>query len=49
MTTHGFDDLPEDPGVMRALVEANNGNLGVYATIAQPGVIKVGDTLHLQA
>ncbi len=49
MTTHGFDDLPEDPGVMRALVEANQGNLGVYATIAQPGAIRVGDTLHLQA
>ena len=34
---------------MRALVEANNGNLGVYATVVQPGQIKVGDTLELQS
>ena len=49
MTTHGFGDLPEDPGVMRALVQANNGNLGIYASVVQPGEIKVGDTLQVQS
>ncbi len=46
MTTHGFDDLAKDPGIMRALVEANNGNLGVYASVTRPGRIKVGDNLE---
>jgi uncharacterized protein YcbX len=45
MTTHGFSELPKDPGVMRALVEANGGNIGVYAKVIQGGVISVGDAL----
>ena len=49
MTTHGFDALPKGPGIMRALVQANNGDLGVYASIVEPGEIRVGDTLELDA
>lgn len=45
MTTHGFDDLPKDPTIMRALVREAGGNLGVYATVRQAGKIKVGDEL----
>lgn len=47
MVTHPQDDLPKDPGIMRALVRESGGNLGVYATIVQPGRVMVGDIVEL--
>jgi uncharacterized protein YcbX len=47
MTTHGFADIPKDPGVMRALVKQSGGNLGVYAKIETPARVRVGDPIEI--
>ena len=47
MITHGFDDLPKDPGVMRSLVREAGGVLGVYAGVAEPGRVRLGDPVAL--
>jgi len=49
MTTHGFEDLPRDPAVMRALVQESRGNLGVYAEVEEPGPVAAGDVVTLAA
>ena len=47
MTTHGFDDLPRDTDIMRALVQHSGGNLGIYASVVTPGEIKPGDLINI--
>jgi len=42
MVTRGFDDLPQDPRVMRALVSETGGELGIYASVAVPGGVRRG-------
>jgi uncharacterized protein YcbX len=47
MITHGFDDLPRDPGLMRSVVREAEGAVGVYASVAEPGRVRVGDEVAL--
>jgi MOSC domain-containing protein len=47
MTTHGFDDLPRDASIMRTLVREAEQKLGVYARVAEPGEVALGDTVEL--
>lgn len=47
MITHGFDDLPRDPGLMRRVVRQADGLVGVYASVAEPGPVRIGDAVEL--
>lgn len=45
MTTNPQSELPKDPAVLRAVTELNDACLGVFATVEQAGVVRVGDRL----
>ena len=47
MTTHGFDDLPQDAQIMRKLVANSEGNLGTYASVVQAGKVFAGDPVSV--
>jgi uncharacterized protein YcbX len=47
MITHGFGDLPRDPSIMRTVVREANQNVGLYANVATPGAVRVGDPVEL--
>ncbi len=48
MTTHAQKDLPKDPSVLRSIVKDADQNLGTYAIVAVPGVVKLGDSVELR-
>jgi uncharacterized protein YcbX len=48
MTTLSQGDLPKDPGVLRAAVQHNQGNVGVYATVVRGGRVQRGDEVQLE-
>ena len=45
MTTNKQDELPQDPAVLAAVTKLNEICIGVYASVEQPGTIRVGDAL----
>jgi MOSC domain-containing protein len=47
MTTNRQDELPQDPAILAAVTKLNDVCLGVFATVEQPGTIRVGDTLTM--
>ncbi|MCA9472691.1 MAG: MOSC domain-containing protein [Nitrospira sp.] len=47
MTTLAQGDLPKDPDILRTALRLNQGNVGVYATVLQEGVIQAGDEVRL--
>ena len=46
-TTLSQADLPRDPGILRAAVQQNGANVGVYASVAQGGTIRQGDVIRI--
>ena len=49
MVTRGFADLPQDGGVLRTVVRHAGQNLGVYARVTEPGTVRLGDRVELDA
>jgi uncharacterized protein len=46
MTTNAQSELPKDPAVLRAVTKHNDVCLGIYASVEQGGLVKVGDSLR---
>jgi uncharacterized protein len=47
MITLAQGDLPKDPDILKTAARKNEGHVGAYASIVQPGTIRVGDKLAL--
>ena len=47
MTTLEQDDLPRDPGILRAAAQHNDVRVGVYASVERGGQIRIGDEVWL--
>jgi uncharacterized protein YcbX len=48
MTTLAQGDLPKDAGVLKTAAKYNEVRVGVYASVVQPGTIRIGDVACLQ-
>jgi uncharacterized protein len=47
MTTLAQGELPKDSGILRAAVQHNRGNVGLYAAVVRVGMIRRGDRLTI--
>jgi hypothetical protein len=48
LTTRPQGDLPKDPGILHTAQQHNENRVGIYAEIATPGVLRIGDAALLQ-
>jgi len=48
MTTHPQDDLPADYDILRTAARHHKANVGVFASIGAPGLVRVGDPVVLE-
>jgi uncharacterized protein YcbX len=48
MTTLPQADLPDDPGILRTAVRQAQGNVGVYASVVQGGMLRRGAAVRLR-
>jgi uncharacterized protein YcbX len=48
MTTLSQGDLPKDPNVLRTIVQQNQGNLGVLASVLRGGRVRRGDAVTVE-
>jgi uncharacterized protein YcbX len=47
MVTQAVDEVPHDPRVMRTLVRETHHAAGIYAFVAEPGEVRVGDPVEV--
>jgi uncharacterized protein YcbX len=47
MITRSVQELPVDRSIMRTVVREADQNIGVYATVVEPGTVAEGDTLQM--
>jgi uncharacterized protein YcbX len=47
MVTQAVDEVPHDPRVMRTLVRETHHAAGIYAFVAEPGDVRVGDPVEV--
>jgi uncharacterized protein YcbX len=48
MTTLAQGDLPKDTGILKTAAKHNQARVGVYASVVQGGLIRVGDQVKLE-
>lgn len=49
MTTMAQSELPNDVDVLRTAVKHNQGNVGIYASVTQSGIVRRGDSIRLES
>jgi uncharacterized protein YcbX len=49
MTTLAQADLPRDTGILKAAAKDNQARVGVYASVIQGGLVRMGDSVHLES
>ena len=47
MTTLAQGDLPRDPGILKTAAKFNEVRIGIYASVIQPGAVKIGDPVSI--